>query len=193
MGSGLPGVERQADAGASAGLTGRRPGYRVLALPWSCFGVDRARMAPSRPAKLHSTSFMPCPVEVPPFCTVRAAENRSTAQAPSIAQALTFPDNFVVDHLWRQRTPISILEAGVGIEPAYAELQSAAWPLCHPAFVRGHYSKSPMRIPAPAARLGGFCWLRNWSGKRDSNSRPRPWQGRALPTELFPHQAGGIF
>ena len=25
-----------------------------------------------------------------------------------------------------------------------------------------------------------------WSGKRDSNSRPRPWQGRALPTELFP-------
>lgn len=28
--------------------------------------------------------------------------------------------------------------------------------------------------------------VRNWSGKRDSNSRPRPWQGRALPTELFP-------
>ena len=28
------------------------------------------------------------------------------------------------------------------------------------------------------------------SGKRDSNSRPRPWQGRALPTELFPHYRG---
>ena len=27
---------------------------------------------------------------------------------------------------------------------------------------------------------------KKWSGKRDSNSRPRPWQGRALPTELFP-------
>jgi hypothetical protein len=27
---------------------------------------------------------------------------------------------------------------------------------------------------------------KNWSGKRDSNSRPRPWQGRALPAELFP-------
>ncbi len=27
----------------------------------------------------------------------------------------------------------------------------------------------------------------DWSGKRDSNPRPRPWQGRALPTELFPH------
>ena len=29
-------------------------------------------------------------------------------------------------------------------------------------------------------------WTEIWSGKRDSNSRPRPWQGRALPTELFP-------
>ena len=27
---------------------------------------------------------------------------------------------------------------------------------------------------------------KNESGKRDSNPRPRPWQGRALPTELFP-------
>ena len=27
-----------------------------------------------------------------------------------------------------------------------------------------------------------------WSGKRDSNPRPLPWQGNALPTELFPHQ-----
>ena len=28
------------------------------------------------------------------------------------------------------------------------------------------------------------------SGKRDSNSRPRPWQGRALPTELFSQYFG---
>ncbi len=28
----------------------------------------------------------------------------------------------------------------------------------------------------------------NWSGKRDSNSRPQPWQGCALPTELFPRR-----
>ncbi len=27
----------------------------------------------------------------------------------------------------------------------------------------------------------------NWSGKRGSNSRPQPWQGCALPAELFPH------
>ena len=29
--------------------------------------------------------------------------------------------------------------------------------------------------------------LQIWSGKRVSNSRPQPWQGCALPTELFPH------
>ena len=27
---------------------------------------------------------------------------------------------------------------------------------------------------------------KTWSGKRGSNSRPQPWQGCALPTELFP-------
>ena len=32
--------------------------------------------------------------------------------------------------------------------------------------------------------------LRSWSGKRVSNSRPQPWQGCALPTELFPHGRG---
>jgi hypothetical protein len=30
------------------------------------------------------------------------------------------------------------------------------------------------------------CEPRNWSGKRDSNPRPRAWKARALPTELFP-------
>ena len=29
--------------------------------------------------------------------------------------------------------------------------------------------------------------LADLSEKRDSNPRPRPWQGRALPTELFSH------
>ena len=30
--------------------------------------------------------------------------------------------------------------------------------------------------------------VHRWSGKRDSNSRLQPWQGCALPTELFPHR-----
>ncbi len=31
-----------------------------------------------------------------------------------------------------------------------------------------------------------------WSGKGVSNSRPQPWQGCALPTELFPHECRRI-
>ena len=38
-----------------------------------------------------------------------------------------------------------------------------------------------------------FCmFLFIMSGKRDSNSRPRPWQGRALPTELFPRRDNSL-
>jgi hypothetical protein len=33
----------------------------------------------------------------------------------------------------------------------------------------------------------GKGWDGPLSGKRDSNPRHQPWQGCALPTELFPH------
>ena len=33
--------------------------------------------------------------------------------------------------------------------------------------------------------------LEFWSGRRVSNSRPQPWQGCALPTELLPQMSGG--
>ena len=38
--------------------------------------------------------------------------------------------------------------------------------------------------------MSGF--FRIWSGKGDSNSRPQPWQGYALPTELFPRSLFGF-
>ena len=55
----------------------------------------------------------------------------------------------------------------------------------------GHRILSPARLPIPPLRhLSCYKKSRHFigtlSGKRDSNSRPRPWQGRALPTELFP-------
>ena len=30
---------------------------------------------------------------------------------------------------------------------------------------------------------------KKWSGRRGSDSRPPPWQGGALPTELLPHKS----
>ncbi len=32
--------------------------------------------------------------------------------------------------------------------------------------------------------------MESWSGRRDSDSRPPPWQGGALPTELLPQIVG---
>ena len=81
-----------------------------------------------------------------------------------------------------------------------------------PKGFRGH-SPETLRVPRGAARIRtgdkGFAvlCLTTWprrqkrdgggqlrlpppnheSGKPDSNRRPQPWQGCALPTELFPH------
>ena len=38
--------------------------------------------------------------------------------------------------------------------------------------------------------LTTWLWhrIKKWSGRRDSDSRPPPWQGGALPTELLPQK-----
>ena len=98
-----------------------------------------------------------------------------------------------------------LMEAEPGIEPRYTDLQSGAWPLCHPAFglVCKHWCRKlerETRFELATPTLARLCsttelfprWtidkfltkklLKNiWSGKRDSNSRPQPWQGCALP------------
>src|SRR4029077_19632525 len=52
------------------------------------------------------------------------------------------------------------------------------------------YQTAPPRVAVssdhdPAVRPGE-------SGKRDSNPRPQPWQGCALPTELFPRASANL-
>src|SRR3990170_5112663 len=56
------------------------------------------------------------------------------------------------------------------------------------------YQTAPPRAdvcPAASAAPDPFVTLQRCpeSGKRDSNPRPQPWQGCALPTELFPRTA----
>ena len=50
----------------------------------------------------------------------------------------------------------------------------------------GHRILSPACLPVspPGHRL---IFNKKWSERRDSNPRPRPWQGRALPAELLSH------
>ena len=53
-----------------------------------------------------------------------------------------------------------------------------------------HYPLKVARLPIPPSGQMLQGRLRrevSLSEKRDSNPRPRPWQGRALPTELFSH------
>jgi hypothetical protein len=45
--------------------------------------------------------------------------------------------------------------------------------------------KSGNHASSKQATLKLFLFKEPMSEKRDSNPRPRPWQGRALPTELF--------
>ena len=60
-------------------------------------------------------------------------------------------------------------------------------PFCRCFRVQMRLVHEPSRANQPVHKQKRPAAMRGvWSGKRDSNSRPRPWQGRALPTELFP-------
>ena len=50
------------------------------------------------------------------------------------------------------------------------------------------FRASARDIPKRKHHPDGWCFL-FWSGRRGSNSLPRPWQGRALPDELRPQTA----
>ena len=85
------------------------------------------------------------------------------------------------------------MEATPGIEPGIKVLQTSALPLGYVAVPTLY-----MAAVAVSRTFGPDCGItlpihekdcsfyKQWSGKRDSNSRPQPWQGCALPTELFP-------
>jgi hypothetical protein len=61
-----------------------------------------------------------------------------------------------------------------------------------PSRIRTSANGSKVRCPTTrrrgSERADPILWVREekWSGRRDSNSRPSPWQGDALPTELLP-------
>ncbi len=76
--------------------------------------------------------------------------------------------------LYHHSTIQPLCLSGAAIFPAMADKNKCFF---RSAIARGVKQQRPV-CDWP---LGKF-----WSGKRDSNSRPQPWQGCALPTELFP-------
>ena len=64
---------------------------------------------------------------------------------------------------------------------AYERLTGTPWSRPVPGGLRDR--PAPRYDEGPGRVTGAFAC---WSGRRDSNSRPSPWQGYALPTELRP-------
>ncbi len=56
--------------------------------------------------------------------------------------------------------------------------------ICNP--LHNHFANPPLATDEKG-KVALSLFLLIWSGRRVSNSRPIPWQGIALPTELLPH------
>ena len=77
----------------------------------------------------------------------------------------------------------SLLEATPGFEPGVKALQASALPLGHVAILASSCLDKNWPVSRPVL-------YRQWSGQRDSNPRPSPWQGDALPAEPCPQMVG---
>ena len=78
--------------------------------------------------------------------------------------------------------------------PASREWQSHSWEPCRTsgfdALRAGRGSEfKPAHCQIPKRNTIRKDGVSFWSGRRGSNSLPRPWQGRALPDELRPQAA----
>src|SRR5881394_1227984 len=67
----------------------------------------------------------------------------------------------------------------------------------HGSLSQGILSPSRLPVSPPERKTTSQRAERHWpreerSGKRDSNPRPQPWQGCALPTELFPQATSNL-
>ena len=72
----------------------------------------------------------------------------------------------------------------------YGESRSKSGRVYQPAYRRQVPPSEQMVISLPVIKSPspyGEGFRVRLSERRDSNSRPRPWQGRALPTELLSH------
>ena len=65
----------------------------------------------------------------------------------------------------------------------------APYHICTEDETRTHTAERPLPPQSSVSTNFTTSAFEILSEKRDSNPRPRPWQGRALPTELFSREA----
>jgi hypothetical protein len=134
-----------------------RPKYRHVTRSsyWVCeVQLGREHGAETAPKPVR---FLSAPqVKAGPFCPAETNRERNTGTRVKTEDSANY----------RKK-----LEARVGIEPTYkgfADLSLTTWV---PRLIAAQ--KKPRGCEAPPVKI--------WSGRRGSNPRHRPWQGRALP------------
>ena len=120
---------------------------------------------------LHTRAIKKRPISRP-LC-LHGADNGIRTRDPHLGKVMLYQLSHV------RMLSFQNLEATPGFEPGVKALQASALPLGHVAILASCLIKSWL-VTQPAH-------LRQWSGQRDSNPRPSPWQGDALPAEPCPH------
>ena len=140
-----------------------------------CINGDKERAQPSRPQQF---SFGPlfAPVSASWLGSLAALSAATRTRAPKRATGIQKPSH---------RGPafgearFSLMQQSTGL---LLPVSTPRWGVRKPEFVSSHLIPfAPQKTRPP---IGWSCFL--WSGRRGSNSLPRPWQGRALPDELRP-------
>ena len=143
-----------------------------------CMNGDKERAQPSRPQQF---SFGPlfAPVSASWLGSLAALSAATRTRAPKRATGIQKPSH---------RGPafgearFSLTQQSTGL---LLPVSTPRWGVRKPEFVSSHLIPfAPQKTRPP---IGWSCFL--WSGRRGSNSLPRPWQGRALPDELRPQTA----
>ena len=121
----------------------------------------------------------------------------------------TFPSpvtfHSTLDILWRRRADSNRRIKVLQTSPLPLGYGASATDVTTPhteSLLEKYPADSYLEVSAGLRRFGlgvgiPFTWrdrpasTAQWSGKRDSNPRHQPWQGCALPTELFPQSVRG--
>ena len=130
----------------------------------------------------------------------RRAENGTRTRDPNLGKVVLYQLSYFRKKSEEEetRTPTSQLtlppqssaSTNSATSPTYIRLMCPEQDSNLHASRHTHLKRARLPIPPP-----GHLHIRpspnvlscfNTSGKRDSNPRPQPWQGCALPTELFP-------
>jgi hypothetical protein len=89
------------------------------------------------------------------------------------------------------------LEGEIGLPPSFGDFGTSGERI--PGLLRSPTLKPTRQNPRKPTVLGAiggrqvWGWKTDWSGRRDSNPRPRPWQGRALPLSYARSCASGCW